>query len=183
VALAGDRGRAAALARSLPALVVAAIERIPHLAFQGPSTSAGSPARPAPSGWPAGELPSIKADGASRVEVDEDEAVNLILEPGQMSLHHVKIFHGSHQNRSADRRIGFAIRYLPPQVRPGAGSDSASLVRGEDRHGHFELEPSPEADLAPDAIAFHKWVRERRMAILMRGAAADSRAPHAADAM
>jgi non-haem Fe2+, alpha-ketoglutarate-dependent halogenase len=118
------------------------------------------------------------------VEVDEDEAVDLILEPGQMSLHHVKIFHGSHQNRSADRRIGFAIRYLPPQVRPGAGSDSASLVRGEDRHGHFELEPSPEADLAPDAIAFHKWVRERRMAILMRGAAADSRAPHAAaDAM
>jgi hypothetical protein len=56
-------------------------------------------------------------------------------------------------------------------------------VRGEDRHVHFELEPSPEADLAPDAIAFYKWVRERRMAILMRGTAADSCAPHAADAI
>ena len=44
------------------------------------------------------------------VEVDEDHAVDLVLQPGQMSLHHVKIFHGSRQNRAADRRLGFAIR-------------------------------------------------------------------------
>ncbi len=37
------------------------------------------------------------------VEVDEAHAVDLVLEPGEMSLHHVKIFHGSHENRSEAR--------------------------------------------------------------------------------
>ncbi len=117
------------------------------------------------------------------VEVDEDHAVDLVLEPGQMSLHHVKIFHGSHQNRSGDRRIGFAVRYLPPKVHQEVGADSATLVRGRDDFGYFELEPAPAHDLAPEAIACHQRVRDRRMAILMRGAAQTSKAGHAAPAM
>jgi non-heme Fe2+,alpha-ketoglutarate-dependent halogenase len=105
------------------------------------------------------------------VDVNEDDAVDLILEPGEMSLHHVKIFHGSHQNRADDRRIGFAIRYLPPHVRQGVGpTDSATLVRGEDSYGYFELEPAPARDLDPAALAYHQGVRERRMKILMQGA-------------
>jgi non-haem Fe2+, alpha-ketoglutarate-dependent halogenase len=117
------------------------------------------------------------------VEVDEDHAVDLVLEPGQMSLHHVKIFHGSRPNRAADRRLGFAIRYLPPHVHQEVGADSATLVRGEDRFGYFEPEPAPESDLAPEAVALHKAVRERRTAILMRGAAEPSKAAHTAAAM
>ena len=117
------------------------------------------------------------------VEVGDDEAVDLVLRPGQMSLHHVKIFHGSHANRSDDRRIGFAIRYLPPHVRQGVGTDSATLVRGRDRYGYFEHEPAPAADLDPEAVARHGLLRERRMQILMRDAAQSSRAAHtAADA-
>jgi non-heme Fe2+,alpha-ketoglutarate-dependent halogenase len=117
------------------------------------------------------------------VEVDEAQAVDLILEPGQMSLHHVKIFHGSHPNRSADRRLGFAIRYLPPRVHQQAGADGATLVRGHGRFGDFELEPAPAYDLAPEAVAYHQRVRDRRMAILMRGAAQTSKAGHAAPTM
>ena len=118
------------------------------------------------------------------VEVEEARAVDLVLRPGQMSLHHVKIFHGSHQNRADDRRIGFAIRYLPPSVRQGVGpTDSATLVRGADRYGHFELEPAPASDLAPEAIAHHRAVRDRRLQILMRGAEQPSRAAHAAPVM
>ena len=117
------------------------------------------------------------------VEVDEAHAVDLVLEPGQMSLHHVKIFHGSRTNRARDRRIGFAIRYLPPHVHQDVGADSATLVRGRDHFGHFELEPAPAFDLAPDAVACHRRVREARMAILMRDAAETSKAGHAADAM
>jgi non-heme Fe2+,alpha-ketoglutarate-dependent halogenase len=100
-----------------------------------------------------------------------------------MSLHHVKIFHGSHQNRAEDRRIGFAIRYLPPHVHQEVGADAATLVRGDDRFGYFELEPAPAHDLAPEAVACHRQVRDRRMAILMRGATEGSQAPHAAPAM
>jgi non-heme Fe2+,alpha-ketoglutarate-dependent halogenase len=100
-----------------------------------------------------------------------------------MSLHHVKIFHGSRQNRAEDRRIGFAIRYLPPHVHQDVGADSATLVRGRDRSGHFELEPAPAFDLAPEAVAYHRQVRDQRMAILMRDAAEASKAAHAAGAM
>jgi Phytanoyl-CoA dioxygenase (PhyH) len=117
------------------------------------------------------------------VEVDDGHAVDLVLEPGQMSLHHVKIFHGSRPNRADDRRLGFAVRYLPPQVHQEVGADSATLVRGRDGFGYFELEPAPAHDLAPEAVAYHQRVRDRRMAILMRGAAQTSKAGHAAPAM
>ena len=117
------------------------------------------------------------------VEVDEGHAVDLVLRPGQMSLHHVKIFHGSRPNRARDRRIGFAIRYLPLHIRQNVGADSATLVRGQDRVGQFALEPAPAFDLAPDAVAYHRRVRDARMAILMRDAAQASTAGHAAPAM
>jgi len=47
------------------------------------------------------------------VEVDERQAAMLELTAGEMSLHHVRLIHGSDPNPSADRRIGFAIRYIP----------------------------------------------------------------------
>ena len=103
------------------------------------------------------------------VEVDRAQVRDLVLAPGEMSLHHVKIFHGSDANRSADWRLGFAIRYLPPHVRQVAGDgDSATLVRGRDGHGHFELERAPDDDLTPEVLAYHAALKQRRMAILMR---------------
>jgi ectoine hydroxylase-related dioxygenase (phytanoyl-CoA dioxygenase family) len=70
------------------------------------------------------------------VEVDESKAVVIELEPGEISLHHVRLVHGSPPNPSNDRRIGFAIRYIPTTVTQIAGDDSATLVRGVDtQHG------------------------------------------------
>jgi non-heme Fe2+,alpha-ketoglutarate-dependent halogenase len=104
------------------------------------------------------------------VEVDEDEAVAIELRPGQASLHHVLMWHGSAPNRSRDRRIGFAIRYVPTYVRQIAGtSDSATLVRGKDEHGNFELEPAPAGELEPAAVALHDAITERQQKVLYRG--------------
>ena len=103
------------------------------------------------------------------VEVEESKAVRLDLEPGEMSLHHVRLVHGSPPNNSADRRIGFAIRYIPTSVRQLEGEDSATLVRGEDRFGHFEFEPRPVSDLHPEMLALHKKITERNARILYRG--------------
>jgi chlorinating enzyme len=103
------------------------------------------------------------------VEVDERQAVTIALEPGEMSLHHVRLVHGSPPNLSGDRRIGFALRYLPTSVRQIAGRDSATLVRGSDRFGHFELEPRPQADLEPAMLDLHRRITERNAQILYRG--------------
>jgi chlorinating enzyme len=103
------------------------------------------------------------------VDVDESKAVTIALEPGEMSLHHVRLVHGSPPNTSNDRRIGFAIRYVPTSVSQIAGADSATLVRGADRYHHFELEPRPSRDLDPELVTLHKQITERNAQILYRG--------------
>ena len=108
------------------------------------------------------------------VEVDQSRAVRLDLEPGEISLHHVRLVHGSPPNTSDDRRIGFAIRYIPTHVRQLFGTDSASLVRGEDRYGHFELEARPKRDMDPDMLALHQAITERNAKILYRGTGVES---------
>jgi non-haem Fe2+, alpha-ketoglutarate-dependent halogenase len=104
------------------------------------------------------------------VDVDGANAVDLVLKPGEMSLHHVRLVHGSEPNRSGDRRIGLAIRYIPTHVRQTIGRDGAVLVRGTDRYKHFEMEPRPEADLSEAALAAHQLAAERSSAILFAGA-------------
>ncbi|WKA29533.1 phytanoyl-CoA dioxygenase family protein [Bradyrhizobium roseum] len=105
------------------------------------------------------------------VDVDGSKAVMLSLQPGEMSLHHVRLIHGSDPNPSAKRRIGFAIRYLPTHVRQIEGTrDSATLVRGIDRFGNFERETSPERDLSEAAVALHAHVMGDQQKVLMKNA-------------
>ncbi len=95
----------------------------------------------------------------------------MILDPGEMSLHHVRLIHGSAPNHSHHPRIGYAIRYVPTHIRQTAGiPDSAKLVRGEDTYGNFLLEPVPRFDFAPDAVAFHAEMLESNTRILYAGA-------------
>ena len=103
------------------------------------------------------------------VDVDKSKAVSIPLEPGEISLHHVRLVHGSPPNPTNDRRIGFAIRYIPTSVSQIAGEDSATLVRGTDTFHHFELEPRPTRDMEPEFVALHKRIAERNAQILYRG--------------
>jgi non-heme Fe2+,alpha-ketoglutarate-dependent halogenase len=111
------------------------------------------------------------------VDVDERQAVALELAAGEMSLHHVRLIHGSEPNPSGQRRIGFAIRYIPTYVRQVAGAhDTATLVRGVDRYGNFEQEQRPDADCSPAALAYHAKVTGAHAQILMRDTGREMRA-------
>jgi len=104
------------------------------------------------------------------VSVDEGKVVNMPLQSGEMSLHHIRTFHSSEPNRSADRRIGFAIRYIPTRIRQTqVDGDSATLVRGTDRYGHFTLEETPAGEFDARAVAYHEQVMGRRRRIYGRG--------------
>ena len=108
------------------------------------------------------------------VEVDEARGVDIVLHPGEMSLHHVRMFHGSPPNRSADRRIGYAIRYIPTRIEQVVGTrDSATLVRGVDEYHHFDVEEPPAGDLDPAALARHAAIMKRQGEILYRGTTAE----------
>ncbi len=88
--------------------------------------------------------------------IDAHQAVDVTLGPGDVSLHHIDLVHGSPPNRSARRRIGYAVRYMTPDMRPRVRPASAMLARGVDTHGHFELEPRPAADRDAAAVAAHR---------------------------
>ena len=63
----------------------------------------------------------------------------LILEAGQMSLHHPTVVHGSDLNKSNDRRIGFVIQsYIGANVKQVLGENSVQLARGIDEFNYHK---------------------------------------------
>ena len=97
------------------------------------------------------------------LDVDESQAMDVELSPGEMSLHHLGMLHKSGPNPSTDRRVGVAIRYISATTRQLGTRESSMLVRGRDC-GHFELEPDPRADLDADALAAHRTALELNLA-------------------
>jgi non-haem Fe2+, alpha-ketoglutarate-dependent halogenase len=87
--------------------------------------------------------------------IDDAPAVHAPLRAGEFSLHHTLCLHRSQPNRSAERRIGLAISYVPTHVQHlGVKHKTpALLVRGVDTFGHFQLEPAPAADFDDAARA------------------------------
>ncbi|MEM7525055.1 MAG: phytanoyl-CoA dioxygenase family protein [Pseudomonadota bacterium] len=105
------------------------------------------------------------------VDVDEAEATLIELCPGQMSLHHGLMFHASGPNRSADRRIGVAIRYVTPEVKQEvADRDYAMPVRGVDRFGNFSHLSAPEELFAPRSLRIYDEIRAEQAKALAQGA-------------
>jgi hypothetical protein len=103
------------------------------------------------------------------VEVPEDQAVDIELRPGQMSLHHGKVFHASNPNISDDRRIGLAIRFIPAQMRQVAGGQMAAmLVRGQDRYGHFRPCKPPFGLVTAADLAHWHDISGARNAVMMK---------------
>jgi ectoine hydroxylase-related dioxygenase (phytanoyl-CoA dioxygenase family) len=86
------------------------------------------------------------ADGS----FDVNDAVDIELQPGQMSMHDIYMIHGAEANSSGIRRTGVALRYMPGtslfdrNLKPSDGKTGVSvsfatrplwLLRGEDRTG------------------------------------------------
>ncbi|MYE01442.1 MAG: phytanoyl-CoA dioxygenase family protein [Alphaproteobacteria bacterium] len=98
----------------------------------------------------ANAAPNSINSAGQRTEVDFEpaDAVPVPLKPGQFSIHHTLAVHASGPNEADDRRIGIGFSYIPASVRHiGTVKVPATLVRGEDRYGHFELEERPEDEL------------------------------------
>lgn len=103
------------------------------------------------------------------VAVDEADATEVVLEAGAFSLHHGNLFHASHPNRSDDRRIGLALRYITPHMRqPDAPKDYATLMAGEDPGGHFELLDGPRGLLHPDDLTKVREIHDAQHGIFFR---------------
>jgi hypothetical protein len=89
---------------------------------------------------------------STAVQVDEADAVDVVLRAGEMSLHDIDIVHGSGPNHSDEKRIGFVVRYITPEARPLEGRPPAILARGRDDCGHFQLVDPPSETDADEAL-------------------------------
>jgi hypothetical protein len=104
------------------------------------------------------------------VEVNEDDAITAALAPGQMSLHHGRLFHASGPNVTDDRRIGLVIRYIRPDTpSTGAGADYAMLMRGADRQrNRINILPPP-GSFTPANLALYEEVWAAHAEVLADG--------------
>ncbi len=104
------------------------------------------------------------------VDVNEEDAVDVVLQPGEMSLHHGQVFHGSNANQSNDRRIGLAIRYITPDMQQTIDEKTdAKLVAGVDEYHHFNLSDKPHDLLTHEDIATVKHDIAIKEKFLMAG--------------
>ncbi|MGH1359397.1 MAG: phytanoyl-CoA dioxygenase family protein [Burkholderiaceae bacterium] len=106
------------------------------------------------------------------VRVDDATAVDVILKPGQTSLHHGHLFHASGPNQSNDRRIGAAIRYIKPSMRQTNGERTrVALVSGQDQFNHFEVAAPTKGRLLPEDFDHCRRDSAVRRQVLYQGAA------------
>ena len=81
-------------------------------------------------------------------EIGDDEAFDLCLKAGQISIHDGHLVHSSLPNHSQRRRCGLTVRFVKPEVRQTElnsqkGHWNPVLVRGKDAYGHFPLKEHP----------------------------------------
>jgi ectoine hydroxylase-related dioxygenase (phytanoyl-CoA dioxygenase family) len=106
------------------------------------------------------------------VEVNENEAVDVILRPGEVSLHHGRMFHASGPNRSDHDRVGLVFRFLTPSVKQLVSQrDYAMQVRGIDEHGHWIHVAPPTRNFGAADIELYERIREDQRQALAAGAA------------
>lgn len=93
---------------------------------------------------------SILARGQSiTAPLETEKAIDLALRPGELSLFHYNIVHGSRANLSGDRRLMLLVEMMPTSAYQLRDREAAMLVRGEDRFGNFEADPAPRTEFGP----------------------------------
>ena len=80
---------------------------------------------------------------ARTLNVRDADAVELALEPGEVTLFSGLLVHGSAPNRSRHRRIAILTDYTAAHARQSHGRGSGQLVRGVDCWDHTAPEPVP----------------------------------------
>lgn len=68
-------------------------------------------------------------------DINPDDVVDLVLEPGDVSIHHPNIVHASEANTSDTRRCGLTIRYIAPTTACTDPEQPVMLMRGPEVEG------------------------------------------------
>jgi len=99
--------------------------------------------------------------GQTVENVPLEKTESVILNEGQMSLHHPRIVHGSGINKSKKRRIGFVIQsYIGTNVKQVLGKMYVQLVRGKDNFNYHQKTNKPIKTMEKKAVKIRKKAME-----------------------
>ncbi len=102
--------------------------------------------------------------------VPKDKIKPLILNAGQMSLHHPAVVHGSELNKSNDRRIGFVIQsYIGTNVKQILGKNSVQLARGIDKFNYHKKIDRPKRIMDKKDLEIKKKENDNLQEIFYKG--------------
>ena len=106
------------------------------------------------------DTPNLLQSGQEvSMTVTQEMITDIELAPGQFSIHHSRLLHGSAPNHSDRDRIGLSINYIAAHVQQTSGTDSAMLVRGKSP-GHFLPEPKPAGECTEQTLT--AWLKALR---------------------
>ena len=105
------------------------------------------------------------------VDVDVRAAVDIELQPGQMSLHHPHLVHGSRPNRTGLRRVGVAFQcYVGAAVRPSRGEHHVLPIGDRPVDPSFVTVPAPDGLCTPGGRAVRAAANAALSDVLYDGA-------------
>lgn len=100
-----------------------------------------------------------------------DDEVCVELAPGEVSLHHGLMAHGSGPNVTDARRVALVLRYVTPAIRQVVGrQDFAMTVRGSNTTGNLIPIERPVADFDAAALARFETVTQAQAEALAEDA-------------
>jgi len=130
----------------------------------------------------------VNADGQAQrkvprtLNVDESQAVDLSLQPGEATFFSGLLVHGSGANRSERRRIAILTDYTAAHARQSHGRGSGQLLRGTDRWGFIAAEPVPHGSCAPEDVLRRREILARFPENPLMGPLAPGESPRFPDA-
>jgi ectoine hydroxylase-related dioxygenase (phytanoyl-CoA dioxygenase family) len=108
--------------------------------------------------------------GQTVKDVPREETTPLILTPGQMSLHHPTVVHGSDLNKSDDRRIGFVIQsYIGTNVKQVLGKNGVQIARGNDNYNFHQIIERPKSLMDENDLKIKKQENDNLQEIFYKG--------------
>lgn len=83
---------------------------------------------------------TLTLNARALAHIDESEAVDNEMAPGQMSMHHFSMVHGSGANTTRAPRLGFVVRFMSPKITQAiAESGQAVLLQGRNHPANLQL--------------------------------------------
>jgi ectoine hydroxylase-related dioxygenase (phytanoyl-CoA dioxygenase family) len=93
---------------------------------------------------------NLTTQGAT-AQVPIDAPHDVVMQAGEMSLHHPLMLHASNPNRSAEARIGFSATYSTPALM--SSRTAVAWVRGDGPRDRFRVVEAPRSCSTEEAVA------------------------------